>query len=382
EDNWLPPDNYQEHPVAAVAHRTSPTNMGLALLANLSAHDFGYISTGQLIKRTENTFQTMKKLERYRGHFYNWYDTQSLKPLSPLYISTVDSGNLAGHLLTLRPGLLALPDQKIVGARLFEGLSDTLMILVEILADTTGVVTPVGLDQLQKHLESALKSPPTTLMATRLCLDHLALSAAEVIAGIAADHENPAGWWARAFARQCRDALHELTFLAPSTAPGIDEIPTLRDLAVLGNQRAIERIAAIERLALQSIELSRMEYDFLFDKERHLLTIGYNVGERRRDASYYDLLASEARLCSFVAIAQEQLPQESWFALGRLLTTTSGEPILLSWSGSMFEYLMPLLVMPTYENTLLDQTYKAAVARQIEYGKKRGVPWGISESGC
>ena len=125
-----------------------------------------------------------------------------------------------------------------------------------------------------------------------------------------------------------------------------------------------------------------MEYDFLFDKERHLLTIGYNVGERRRDASYYDLLASEARLCSFVAIAQEQLPQESWFTLGRLLTTTSGEPILLSWGGSMFEYLMPLLVMPTYENTLLDQTYKAAVAGQIEYGKKRGVPWGISESGC
>ncbi len=113
----------------------------------------------------------------------------------------------------------------------------------------------------------------------------------------------------------------------------------------------------------------------------HLLAIGYNVSERRRDASYYDLLASEARLCSFVAIAQGQLPQESWFALGRLLTTTGGEPILMSWSGSMFEYLMPLLVMPTYENTLLDQTYKAAVERQIEYGRQRGIPWGISESG-
>ena len=124
-----------------------------------------------------------------------------------------------------------------------------------------------------------------------------------------------------------------------------------------------------------------MEYDFLFDKERHLLTIGYNVGERRHDASYYDLLASEARLYSFLAIAQGHLPQESWFTLGRLLTIAGGEPILLSWGGSMFEYLMPLLVMPTYENTLLDQTYKAVVARQIEYGEKRGVPWGISESG-
>ena len=124
-----------------------------------------------------------------------------------------------------------------------------------------------------------------------------------------------------------------------------------------------------------------MEYDFLYDKERHLLAIGYNVNERRRDASYYDLLASEARLCSFVAIAQGQLPQENWFALGRLLTTAGGGPVLLSWSGSMFEYLMPLLVMPTYEHSLLDQTYKAAVARQIEYGRQRGVPWGMSESG-
>ena len=124
-----------------------------------------------------------------------------------------------------------------------------------------------------------------------------------------------------------------------------------------------------------------MEYDFLYDKARHLLAIGYNVGEHRRDASYYDLLASEARAASFVAIAQGQLPQESWFALGRLLTTAGGEPALLSWSGSMFEYLMPLLVMPTYENTLLDQTCRAAVERQIEYGRERGVPWGMSESG-
>ena len=155
----------------------------------------------------------------------------------------------------------------------------------------------------------------------------------------------------------------------------------LRRLITKASQRAGTRIAAIERLALQSSELARMEYDFLFDKARHLLAIGYNVGERRLDSSYYDLLASEARFSSFVAIAQGELPQESWFALGRLLTTVGGEPILLSWSGSMFEYLMPLLVMPTYENTLLDQTCKAAVERQIEYGKKRGVPWGISESG-
>jgi hypothetical protein len=145
--------------------------------------------------------------------------------------------------------------------------------------------------------------------------------------------------------------------------------------------RAKERIAEGERLALQAGEFARMEYDFLYDKARHLLAIGYNVGERRRDSSYYDLLASEARFASFVAIAQGQLPQESWFALGRLLTTTGGEPTLLSWSGSMFEYLMPLLVMPTYENTLLDRTYQAAVERQIVYGIQCGVAWGISECG-
>ena len=132
EDHWLPPDNYQEHPIAAVAHRTSPTNMGLALLANLSAYDFGYISAGQLIERTANALHTMERLERHRGHFYNWYDTQSLKPLQPIYISTVDSGNLAAHLLTLRPGLLALPDQRILGARLFDGLNDTLKVLVDV----------------------------------------------------------------------------------------------------------------------------------------------------------------------------------------------------------------------------------------------------------
>ena len=155
----------------------------------------------------------------------------------------------------------------------------------------------------------------------------------------------------------------------------------LRSLITQAGQRARTRISTIATLAQQCGELARFEYDFLFDKARHLLAIGYNVGESRRDSSFYDLLASEARLSSFVGIAQGQLPQESWFALGRLLTNSDGEPTLLSWSGSMFEYLMPLLVMPTYDNTLLDETYKAAVHGQIEYGKRRGVPWGISESG-
>jgi cellobiose phosphorylase len=375
EDHWLPPDNYQEHPAGAIAHRTSPTNMGLALLANLSACDFGYISAAQLVERTANALHTMKGLERHRGHFYNWYDTQSLKPLRPLYISTVDSGNLAGHLLTLRAGLMALPGQKILGERWYDGLADTLRILEK----AAGGACPAQFVQLHMNLESR----PTTLAAIRLCLDRLAASAIEVVDYVDPDSESQTKWWADAFARQCQSALDELTL---ADAGGTGEIPTLRELAgfqleLPAGQRARARIAAMEALALECGELARMEYDFLYDKARNLLAIGYNASERRRDASYYDLLASEARLCTFVAIAQGQLPQESWFALGRLLTSAGGETILLSWSGSMFEYLMPLLVMPTYENTLLDQTCKAAVARQIVYGNKHGVPWGISESG-
>jgi cyclic beta-1,2-glucan synthetase len=389
EDHWLPPDNYQDHPAPAVAHRTSPTNMGLALLANLSAHDFGYISMRQLIDRTTNALSTMESLERYRGHFYNWYDTQSLKPLQPKYVSSVDSGNLAAHLLTLRQGLLALPGHKILSPRVFEGLRDTLRIFVEATAEagSAGDVSAL-LTQLQKELESACGFNPSTLTAARLRLEQLAKHAEDVLSGIDRGDAGPENqpkaevlWWARAFAGQCRSALDEITLLAPSAVRGTDEIPTLLALADSRNDLALERLTAIERLALQSGELSRMEYDFLCDGTTHLLAIGYNVDSRRRDTSFYDLLASEARLCTFVAIAQGQLPQESWFALGRLLTNVGGEPILVSWSGSMFEYLMPLLVMPTYERTLLDETCKAAVARQIEYGRKRGVPWGISESG-
>jgi cyclic beta-1,2-glucan synthetase len=376
EDHWLPPDNYQEHPAGVIAHRTSPTNMGLALLANLSACDFGYVSVAQLIERTTKTLQTMRALERYRGHFYNWYDTQSLKPLLPLYISTVDSGNLAGHLLTLRAGLTALPDQKILGPRLFEGLADTLRILEE----TAGGACPAQFQQIHMNLESR----PTAPADIRLYLERLTAAATDLTTHLGPYAESQTKWWADAFTRQCQSALSELTL---SEIGDVPEVPTLRDLARLelelpaASRRATARIAIIESLALECAEFAAMKYDFLFDKVRHLLAIGYNVSEHRVDASHYDLLASEARLCSFVAIAQEQLPQESWFALDRLLTTVDGEPILLSWSGSMFEYLMPLLVMPTYENTLLDQTCKAAVQRQIEYGKTRGRPWGMSESG-
>ncbi|HSV97546.1 MAG TPA: glucoamylase family protein [Spirochaetota bacterium] len=419
DDNWLPPDNFQENPVPVVAHRTSPTNMGMAVLADLGAYDFGYLTAGQLIERLSNTFHTMGTMEKYRGHFYNWYDTRTLRPLYPLYISTVDSGNLAGHLLTLRFGLLALPDHAFPWAGMLVGIGDTLGVL----EDVAGDAAPAGLARLRKEIESA--APGAAPRAARAFFEQLAAYADEVAALTDADPGSETAWWASSLARHCRAALDELTFLAPWTSlrvppdtldslPGIDTIPTLRELAALeaklsprierrfgagatpaerewltelqrvlmeSGEKAGRRIAAIERLALQSNELATMEYDFLYDRGRHLLAIGYNVNERRREEGFYDLLASEARFGSFVAIAQGHIPQDNWFALGRQLTVADGRPILMSWSGSMFEYLMPLLTMPLYDDTLIDQTCRAAVKRQIEYGRQRGVAWGISESG-
>jgi cyclic beta-1,2-glucan synthetase len=391
DDHWLPPDNFQESPAPGLAHRTSPTNMGLALLANLSAYDFGYISAGRLVDRTARAFQAMSAMDRHRGHFYNWYDTQSLAPLEPRYISSVDSGNLAGHLLTLRPGLLALPGDPILPAHTFHGLSNTF----ELVAGARPGAPTTAMTRLQKALDEACESPPATAAGGRLALTRLAAESTALVASLATATEFEARGWASALADQCRDACDDLASLAPWTSvaasatpqvhlPGFTSIPTLSELAALDGDwgaPARARIAAITRLAAQAIDLAEMEWSFLFDRTRHLLSVGYNVAERRRDSSYYDLLASEARLSTFVAIAQGHLPQESWFALGRLLTTAAGEPVLLSWSGSMFEYLMPLVVMPGYDDTLLDRTCKAAVKRQVEYGRHRGVPWGISECG-
>jgi len=419
-DHWLPPDNFQESPGPAIAHRTSPTNIGLALLANLSAFDFGFITAGSLLGRTAKAFHSMAKLERHQGHFYNWYDTQTLQPLRPRYVSSVDSGNLAGHLLTLRAGLLALPDQAIVGPRLFAGLADTLAVLAGVGIDER----EASMARMQTLVNLASARLPATLPEVMRCLEPLESCAARFAAGVEASADDELRQWANDFSRQCSDALGELGYLAPwlilppapdEMAPYADfeHIVTVRGLLAraatllaliearlcdsmapaarswlvelhksiaTGAERARERILTAERLAIQASELATMEYEFLYDRARHLLAIGYNVDEFRRDTSFYDLLASEARLSAFVAIAQGKLPQECWFALGRLLTAPGGEPVLVSWSGSMFEYLMPLLVMPTYDGTLLDQTCRAAVNRQIAYGNLLSLPWGVSES--
>ena len=427
EDNWLPPDNYQQAPVDTIAHRTSPTNIGMALLAELAAHDFGYQSTGPLVERLSNTLDTMDRLDRYHGHFYNWYDTISLQPLAPRYVSSVDSGNLTAHLLTLRAGLAALPADRILEPRHFGGLLDT----GRVLAETTSSEASAAIVDLLRVLEEAQAARPDTTVSAK---DHLARIALALSgtdswlsdgSGSEPDRAtSEAGAWLRALATQRQNAADELRLFTPWWhCAGLDDalrelpvlavVPTLHELArltvTLGPQldrlriaatpamrgqldeisrlahessaRAQQRIQALADLASRCEGFAQMDFGFLYDETRHLFTIGFNVDERQRDSSHYDLLASEARLSNFVAIAQGQVPQDSWFALGRLLTSAGDRPLLLSWSGSMFEYLMPLLVMPTYERTLLDETCRAAVDRHVAYGKQLGVPWGISESG-
>lgn len=421
DDNWLPPDNFQEVPFAKIAHRTSPTNIGLAFLANLTAYDLGYLSAGNLLDRTELALKSMMQLERYRGHLYNWYDTMTLEPLIPRYVSTVDSGNLAAHLLTLGAGLGSLPEDRILGDRFWDGLRDCQFILIRLL----GPDIPQPLKSFGLQLEAVKDDEPVSMPGAVLLLQRLAASATALSTSMGAEAGASSVWWAEALARQVLEALHEIEYLAPWVIPGftIDvrlvgenapDMPSLRTLYALeiqwlstnassgepspatqenspaarlealvreGMERAEARFALIDRLRQNLLEFERLDYSFLYSKRRHLFAIGYDVEGHRRDLGNYDLLASEARLASFMGIAQGEIPQENWFALGRLLVDAGGKSLLYSWSGSMFEYLMPLLVMPTFERTLLGQTCKTAVARQIEYGRQRGIPWGISESG-
>ena len=392
EHNWLPPDNYQEYPTPTVAPRTSPTNMGMALLANLVAHDLGYISTGEFLHRTHRALRTMEKLERFRGHFYNWYDTHTLLPLHPEYVSSVDSGNLVASLLALRAGLVELKQQPVLAPHAFDGLEDTLLALA------ANMALPPAHHEVEKRVKSlqtklrAARDSGETPAAALALLEELFESTKALVATAPAESARELQYWARALNRQCRRLRDDLRSLVPEPRY-FGKIPTLEEVASVdavptdpgqetstGAVAARGRLKVIDGLIARCRELSAMDFDFLYDPTRDLLSIGYDVGERRRDPGWYDLLASEARLTSFLLIAEGQVPQKHWFALGRLLTSHGGDISLISWSGSMFEYLMPRLFLPGFENTLLDQACRAAVLRQIEYGRQRHVPWGISES--
>ncbi len=378
--NWLPPDNFQETPDHEVASRTSPTNMGLSLLASLTAWDFGYISTGRLLERTRLALDAMDRLERYQGHFYNWYDTLSMKPLSPFYVSSVDSGNLAGALVALCGGLTELRQSPVVRHQSRRGLLDTLSLLED---EEETVATP-GLGRAIERVRLLLHADDPA--DADVCVGTDAISeAGAAVEEAALELGGEAKWWANAFVRQCRELKDDLAVPGLTAEESCDDL-TLERLAGEGRSPvarnwAVARITDIERLAERCSELeAAMDFRVLYDKSRRLLNIGFDVSSRRLDPGFYDLLASESRLASFLLIAREQAPAEHWFALGRLLTGRNGALTLISWSGSMFEYLMPALLMPHRRGTLLDQTCRGVIARQIRHGRRRGVPWGISES--
>lgn len=440
DNHFLPADNYQEAPKEVVAYRTSPTNIGLMLLSNLGAYDLGYQTASDLIHKTRKSFVSLDKMSRYRGHFLNWYDTRTLQALSPRYVSTVDSGNFAGYLRTLRMGLAELPQQGILSPGTFTGIRDTYLVLEDLLHAPLGLVSSLFLKE-SDFVAPMQKIKLTISEAHHRVLDlHEAFQSLQRIAdqvlilreSIQSHPPGEAQWWLQALDSQISKQCEELQLFMPWLVMENKEMRTLlhgafpelfsnRSLDQLAdlhatipvlevriqawfaatahfdaahsqtatwllNQiqtagfRAKERLLEIRQCADQCLDLARQEYDFLYDTNRNLLSIGYDIDKHSRDESHYDLLASESRTASFIGIAQGQLPMEHWFSLGRLITLRKGKNILLSWGGSMFEYLMPQLIMPHYADTLLGQTHEAVIDSQIAYGRTHHIPWGISES--
>ena len=439
EENWLPADNYQETPEPVVAHRTSPTNIGLALLSAAAAQDMGWAGVIDTLERLESAIASAETLERFRGHFYNWYDTRSRQPLEPRYVSTVDSGNLAGHLIALRHACLERCGAPAVSPQALHGIADALHLLREssltlAAGRREGVVTRRQIDSAVSRIEDLLSPAPQTSrdwLARLRQLGSFAETLVDTLNAAALDFPGNAATdaldWGRrlsaTIASHRRDAEAILAWCSP--LPGLSKegskiLDTLdrentsvekaserfeeasRELQALvpsssggSPEAASQAIRALDRAAREAGSIVRrltglarrttriadeMDFAFLFDSERKLFSIGYRLTDGRLDSGYYDLLASEARLASFIAISRGEVPASHWFKLGRSLTPVGKGSALISWSGSMFEYLMPELVMESPTGSLLDQTNRLVVGRQIRYGEEHSIPWGISES--
>jgi cyclic beta-1,2-glucan synthetase len=371
-DHMLPPDNFQEEPKPTVAHRTSPTNVGVYLLAAVSARDFGWAGTNDTVDRLEATLATLGGLQRFRGHFLNWYDTRDLHPLEPQYVSSVDSGNLAGHLLALANACREWIGRPVASSALFAGIDDALQLTRESLQGLpddrrTQTITRDQLDDAIDALAAALRRAPMPPEDTGARLAEIAPHAttmADIARTLASERGDEAGaemlFWAEATLASIESHRHDI-------AQAADAVRALR-----------ERLVTLETTARAMS--GAMEFGFLLDPDRKLLAIGYRVAEGNLDPSCYDLLASEARLASFVAIAKGDVPSRHWFRLGRAVTPIERGAALISWSGSMFEYLMPSLVMRAPAGSLLEQTSRLVVRRQMTYGAALDVPWGVSES--
>jgi cyclic beta-1,2-glucan synthetase len=369
DDHELPPDNLQEVPAPVLARRTSPTNVGAYLLAVVCARDLGWIGATEMIERLERTFATLDRLERFRGHFLNWYATADLRPLEPRYVSTVDSGNLAADLIALRQACLEIARAHAASPRgeperVLAGLADALALAHESLQGLEddrreGTVTPRQLEEALKSVEELAGAAPAEGWDDRLReIARRAATLADIGHALAVERGEAAH-------AGMRDALRAVENCAASH---------VRDLGAALFPR-------LESLAGRAAAFANaMEFRFLYDPARRLFSIGFRLDEGRPDTGYYDLLASEARITSFFAIAHGDVPPEHWFALRRTLIPVGTGLALASWSGSMFEYLMPTLLLRAPANSLLEQTARRVVEDQRRYGAAHGVPWGISES--
>ncbi|WP_196053573.1 GH36-type glycosyl hydrolase domain-containing protein [Paracoccus lichenicola] len=368
DTHHLPPDNFQDSPVPKVAERTSPSNVGLYLLATLSARDFGWIGLPETLDRIEATLTTLERMEKLNGHLFNWYDTRDLSVLHPRYVSSVDSGNLAGHLVTLASALRGWAHGAIVHVPTNpQGIGDVLDVLARQLAaipDDRRALRPLR-RRVQERIEGFSQSYANILAEPQLAsvrslnLAVIANDIRQFAEAYVAEIDSDGGdllWWADALQRACEAAIRP-----PGNAPKVQE-----------------RVAALSERA-RALAFG-MDFGFLMNPQRRLLSIGYRADAAQLDESCYDLLASEARLSSLFAIAKGDAPNEHWFRLGRPVAALGTRGALLSWSGSMFEYLMPPLVMHERQGSLLAQSCEAAVDEQIAHGRARGVPWGVSES--
>ena len=371
-DHMLPPDNFQEEPASALARRTSPTNIGLYLLSLVSARDFGWIGTGEAIERLEATLATLDEMERFRGHFYNWYATADLRPLDPQYVSTVDSGNLAGHLIALAAACREWRTAPFDAELRLAGVADTIDLAREEAAALrdgrrTQTVTWRQLDDALVALASAAQQGAPEQA-----------SPAQLLARLAGEAETMCDMARTLAMERDDDTGADLLFWTHASLNTIESHRRDLDRSSISVTGLQARLSVLED-TVRSMALA-MEFGFLLDHERKLLAIGYLVPEGTLDQNCYDLLASEARLASFVAIAKGDVPARHWFRLGRAVTPVAHSAALISWSGSMFEYLMPSLVMREPAESLIEQTNRLVVRRQVDYAKGRRLPWGISES--
>jgi cyclic beta-1,2-glucan synthetase len=443
EHHWLVPDNVQQDP-PLVADGISPTNLGLFLTANLAAHDFGYLNLDQLSRSLERIFDSMAKLPRYRGHFLNWCDTRTLLPLPPRYVSSVDSGNLGASLCALRQGCLSMLKQPVLGPSILAGLRDHALRFRGELPYSARTHSLMGLiASLLRQLDcqpTDLFFWEAVLTDARDIIQRIREAMVATHAHLRRQSEQSKSdelrYWECLLSERINSALSELYRLAPWLEPEFEpelrvnirdaslgelfaaigpvaewkELPAAYDricealrsrlaspaplypgLRAMLEQllkrvpgaraSAFDLIHRLEYIAeLSSGCLDEMDFRFLFDAHRKLLRIGYNVDTAQADEPCYDLLASEARTTVFLAIAKGDIPREAWFRLGRKLTAYQDQRTLISWSGTMFEYLMPLLYLRSYADTLLDRAMRGATRIQQFYARERNVPWGISES--